>query len=45
VTDDVSIVELLGEPVKLTMGEYTNFKLTTPEDMGLAESILEERAA
>lgn len=45
VTDDVSIVEQLGEPVKLTMGEYTNIKLTTPEDMNIAESILKEREA
>jgi 2-C-methyl-D-erythritol 4-phosphate cytidylyltransferase len=43
VTDDVSIVELLGEPVKLTMGEYTNLKLTTPEDMVIAETILSGR--
>lgn len=45
VTDDVSIVELLGEPVKITMGEYTNIKLTTPEDMNIAESILNDRAS
>ncbi len=44
VTDDVSIVEALGHPVKLTMGEYTNLKLTTPEDMVIAEQILAERA-
>lgn len=43
VTDDVSVVEALGEPVKLTLGEYTNLKITTPEDMSVAESILEER--
>ncbi|KAL3944587.1 MAG: hypothetical protein SGBAC_001353 [Bacillariaceae sp.] len=43
VTDDVSIVEALGEPVKLTRGEYTNLKITTPEDMDVAEAILEER--
>jgi len=43
VTDDVSIVELMGKPVKLTMGEYTNLKLTTPEDMVIAETILAER--
>ena len=43
VTDDVSIVELLGEPVKLTKGEYTNLKITTPEDMEVAEAILEDR--
>ena len=43
VTDDVSIVELLGEPVKLTKGEYTNLKITTPEDMEVAEAILQDR--
>jgi len=43
VTDDVSIVELLGKPVKLTMGEYTNLKLTTPEDMVIADTILAAR--
>jgi 2-C-methyl-D-erythritol 4-phosphate cytidylyltransferase len=45
VTDDVSIVEALEEPVKLTLGEYTNLKITTPEDMDVAEAILEERKA
>ena len=45
VTDDVSIVEELGEPVKLTLGEYTNLKITTPEDMDVAEAILEDRAS
>ncbi|KAI0567559.1 2-c-methyl-d-erythritol 4-phosphate cytidylyltransferase [Gracilaria domingensis] len=44
VTDDVSIVEQLGEPVKITLGEYTNIKLTTPEDMDIAEAILRDRA-
>lgn len=43
VTDDVSIVEALGEPVKLTRGEYTNLKITTPEDMDVADAILAER--
>lgn len=43
VTDDVSIVEAMGEPVKLTLGEYTNLKITTPEDMDVATAILEER--
>jgi 2-C-methyl-D-erythritol 4-phosphate cytidylyltransferase len=45
VTDDVSIVEALGETVKLTLGEYTNLKITTPEDMSVAESILVQRNA
>eukprot|EP00747_Dinoflagellata_sp_TGD_P081371 gnl/TRDRNA2_/TRDRNA2_161272_c0_seq1.p1 gnl/TRDRNA2_/TRDRNA2_161272_c0~~gnl/TRDRNA2_/TRDRNA2_161272_c0_seq1.p1 ORF type:complete len:370 (-),score=47.63 gnl/TRDRNA2_/TRDRNA2_161272_c0_seq1:187-1296(-) len=43
VTDDVSLVEALGEPVRLTCGEYTNIKLTTPEDMTVAEAILSSR--
>jgi 2-C-methyl-D-erythritol 4-phosphate cytidylyltransferase len=43
VTDDVSVVELMGNPVKLTVGEYTNLKLTTPEDMIIAETILRDR--
>lgn len=43
VTDDVSIIEALGEPVKLTLGEYTNIKITTPEDMEVADSILSAR--
>ena len=43
VTDDVSVVEALGEPVKMTLGEYTNIKLTTPDDMSVAEQILRER--
>jgi 2-C-methyl-D-erythritol 4-phosphate cytidylyltransferase len=45
VTDDVSIVEALGEPVKLTRGEYTNLKITTPEDMDVATAILEDRSS
>lgn len=43
VTDDVSIIEALGEPVTLTRGEYTNLKITTPEDMDVACAILAER--
>ena len=43
VTDDVSIIEALGEPVKLTRGEYTNLKITTPEDMDVASAILADR--
>eukprot|EP00752_Nemacystus_decipiens_P006067 g5475.t1 len=43
VTDDVSIVEQLGLPVKLTEGDYTNLKLTTPEDLVIAGQILEAR--
>ncbi|KAL2339322.1 hypothetical protein Fmac_013768 [Flemingia macrophylla] len=40
VTDDVSIVEHLKHPVYVTEGSYTNIKVTTPDDMLLAERIL-----
>ena len=42
VTDDVSIVEALGRPVKVTQGSYTNIKVTTPDDMSVAERFLSE---
>ena len=42
VTDDVSVIEALGKPVAYP-GEYTNIKLTTPEDLGIAEQILASR--
>jgi 2-C-methyl-D-erythritol 4-phosphate cytidylyltransferase len=31
-TDDASLVEKLGVPVYVVQGEYTNIKITTPED-------------
>ncbi|KAI7729439.1 hypothetical protein M8C21_003710 [Ambrosia artemisiifolia] len=40
VTDDVSIVEHLKHPVYITQGSYTNIKVTTPDDLLLAERIL-----
>ncbi|XVF75105.1 hypothetical protein PTKIN_Ptkin13bG0161400 [Pterospermum kingtungense] len=40
VTDDVSIVEHLNHPVYVTEGSYTNIKVTTPDDLLLAERIL-----
>lgn len=43
VTDDVSMVELLGLPVKLVEGCYTNLKITTPDDLALSELILNKR--
>lgn len=42
VTDDVSIVEAYGRPVKMTRGSYTNIKVTTPDDMSVAERFLSE---
>ncbi|XP_048443364.1 2-C-methyl-D-erythritol 4-phosphate cytidylyltransferase, chloroplastic [Pyrus x bretschneideri] len=40
VTDDVSIVEHLKHPVYISEGSYTNIKVTTPDDLLLAERIL-----
>ena len=44
ITDDVSVVEQLGAPVRLTLGEYTNLKVTTPDDMVVAGQILDQRS-
>lgn len=41
VTDDVSIIEAMGNPVIITKGCYTNIKVTTPEDMAVAEGFLD----
>lgn len=42
-TDDSSIVERVGYDVKMIMGSYENIKITTPEDIILAESLIKER--
>lgn len=42
-TDDCRIVENYGKPVFVTMGEYSNIKITTPEDIPMAESIIRTR--
>lgn len=42
VTDDAMVVELFSEKrVKLVEGSYDNIKLTTPEDLKIAEAFLE----
>ena len=43
VTDDCMIVEAAGQRVKLVTGEYTNIKITTPDDMITAQAILKGR--
>lgn len=43
VTDDVSIVEYLKHPVYITEGSYTNIKVTTPDDLLLAERLITEK--
>ena len=42
VTDDCSAVERLGMSVKIVMGDERNIKVTTPLDLKIAESFLEE---
>lgn len=39
-TDDSSLVEKAGYDVKMIMGSYDNIKITTPEDLIIAESLL-----
>ena len=39
-TDDASVVEAFGGHITLVEGERTNIKITTPEDITLAESFL-----
>lgn len=41
VTDDTMVVELFGNDVYLYEGEYTNIKITTPEDLILAQYLVE----
>ena len=42
-TDDASLVEYLGEKIKIVTGDYENIKITTPEDIPTAEQILHKR--
>jgi len=39
VTDDASLIEKLGRRVSLVTGSYFNIKITTPEDLVLAQAI------
>ncbi len=42
-TDDSSLVERLGVPVKVVEGDYCNIKVTTPEDLLIAEAFLQKQ--
>lgn len=42
-TDDASLVERLGHQVKVYPGSYENIKITTPEDLAVAQAFLERR--
>lgn len=41
-TDDSSLVEKMGHDIKMIMGSYDNIKITTPEDLIIAESLLKD---
>lgn len=43
VTDDASLVEQIGIKVKVIQGDYLNIKVTTPEDIIIAEKMLDTR--
>lgn len=42
-TDDAFLVEQLGVKVSIVQGSYTNIKITTTEDLDLAESLLKQK--
>lgn len=42
VTDDCTLVEQLGHRVHLTPGDYRNIKITTPEDITVANAIAQD---
>ncbi len=44
-TDDASLVERLGVKVRIIEGSYENIKITTPEDLELAELILRRQTS
>jgi 2-C-methyl-D-erythritol 4-phosphate cytidylyltransferase len=42
VTDDAALLELLGHPVVVFPGAYTNIKITTEDDLLLAQTFIEQ---
>jgi len=45
VTDDAQLFDRKGLPVEAVRGDARNIKITTPEDMAMAEAMLEGRGA
>lgn len=43
-TDDAALVELLGHAVPVVQGEAWNLKVTEPEDLTVAQALLDRRA-
>ena len=44
-TDDAAMVERLGVRVRVYEGDYANIKVTTPDDLAVAEALLARRGA
>lgn len=42
-TDDASLIERSGGKIKIVAGDYRNIKITTPEDLTLAEAFMDDR--
>ena len=42
-TDDASLVERIGEKVKMIEGSYENIKITTSEDLIIAEALMKKK--
>jgi 2-C-methyl-D-erythritol 4-phosphate cytidylyltransferase len=45
ITDDAQLVDSAGHPVRVVAGSPINFKITTKDDLALAEAILKAREA
>jgi 2-C-methyl-D-erythritol 4-phosphate cytidylyltransferase len=45
ITDDAQLVEAAGHPVRVVAGSPVNFKITTKDDLALADAILKSREA
>ena len=41
-TDDAMLAEYFGHPVKIVYGSYRNIKITTPDDLLIAEAFLQD---
>lgn len=45
ITDDAMVVEtFLNQPIKLVEGSYENIKITTPEDLKIAEILMQKKS-
>lgn len=44
-TDDASLVERMGVKVKIVVSSYDNIKITTPEDIIIAEALMKQDAS